>query len=232
MRSMNTSAKRVPRGWILRIHATFFANLAKNVWNVTADVETVHDDGVGPEYDDEALPASDVTRLVRANTAINSRNTLRRSGVGNNRGSTRSHDLLPSDSPDNPSTNVLCFRHKSHYVLHIRHQFMRARSHSRYSLEALALLGELLRTARIERKMPTRILAERTGISRDMLYRIEKGDPRCEIGVVFELASILGVPLFAPDLPSIQGHRGPLRDRLLLLPKTIRTPPTVLKDDF
>jgi DNA-binding XRE family transcriptional regulator len=107
-----------------------------------------------------------------------------------------------------------------------------ARTQSRYTQEALALLGALLRAARIDRKMGTQLLAERAGISRDMLYRIEKGDPRCEIGVVFELAAILGVPLFEPDLGALQARRSAVQARLALLPKAVHAPPSGVKDDF
>lgn len=107
-----------------------------------------------------------------------------------------------------------------------------ARTYSRYSREALALLGGLLRAARVEKKIGTQALAERAGISRDMLYRIEKGDPRCEIGVVFELAAILGVPLFEPELGALQALRREAESRLALLPKAVHAPRTGVKDDF
>lgn len=107
-----------------------------------------------------------------------------------------------------------------------------ARTYSRYSQEAVRLMGALLRAARIEKKMGTQTLAERAGISRDLLYRIEKGDPRCQIGVVFELAAILGVPLFEPELGALQKHRRELEDRLTLLPKAVHAPPDGVKDDF
>lgn len=107
-----------------------------------------------------------------------------------------------------------------------------ARSYSRYSLDALRLLGRLLRTARIERKLGTQGLAERAGISRDMLHRIEKGDPRCEIGVVFELAAILGVTLFEPDSGALQARRREAEARLALLPKAVHAPRAEVKDDF
>lgn len=106
------------------------------------------------------------------------------------------------------------------------------RTYSRYSLQALALLGASLRAARIAKKVGTQALAERAGISRDLLYRIEKGDPRCEIGVVFELAAILGVPLFEPELGALQQRRRAVEDRLVLLPKAVHTPPGEVKDDF
>lgn len=106
------------------------------------------------------------------------------------------------------------------------------RTYSRYGLQALSLLGGLLRAARIEKKISTQALAERAGISRDMLYRIEKGDPRCEIGVVFELAAILGVPLFEPELGALQKHSREVEVRLALLPKAVHAPRGDLKDDF
>lgn len=106
------------------------------------------------------------------------------------------------------------------------------RTYSRYSLQALALLGASLRSARIARKVGTQALAERAGISRDMLYRIEKGDPRCEIGAVFELASILGVPLFEPELGALQKRSRVVEDRLTLLPKAVHTARDEVKDDF
>lgn len=107
-----------------------------------------------------------------------------------------------------------------------------ARTYSRYSLQALVLLGAALRAARIERKLGTQALAQRAGISRDMLYRVEKGDPRCEIGVVFELAAILGVPLFEPDLGALQQRLREVEDRLTLLPKAVHAPRDEVKDDF
>lgn len=107
-----------------------------------------------------------------------------------------------------------------------------ARTYSRYTQQALALLGASLRAARIERKIGTQALAERAGISRDLLYRIEKGDPRCEIGVAFELAAILGVPLFEPELGALQKRRREVEDRLTLLPKAVHAPRAEVKDDF
>lgn len=107
-----------------------------------------------------------------------------------------------------------------------------ARAYSRYSLQALTLLGSSLRAARIGRKMGTQALAERAGISRDLLHRIEKGDPRCEIGVVFELAAILGVPLFEPGFGALQARSRDIEERLVLLPKAVHAPRAEVKDDF
>lgn len=106
------------------------------------------------------------------------------------------------------------------------------RSFSRYSLQALTLLGATLRAARIGKKMGVQALAERAGISRDLLRRIEKGEPRCEIGVVFELAAILGVPLFEPELGALQARTREVQSRLTLLPGAVHASRDEVKDDF
>ena len=80
--------------------------------------------------------------------------------------------------------------------------------------------------------MGLQALAERAGISRDLLRRIEKGDPRCEIGVVFELAAILGVPLFEAEPGALPSRLREARARLALLPKAVHAPRDEVKDDF
>jgi transcriptional regulator with XRE-family HTH domain len=107
-----------------------------------------------------------------------------------------------------------------------------ARIYSRISLQALTLLGALLRAARIQKKMSLQALAERAGISRDLLRRIEKGDPRCEIGVVFELAAILDLPLFEAEPGTLNQRIRDVKDRLTLLPKAVHAPRAEVKDDF
>ncbi len=70
------------------------------------------------------------------------------------------------------------------------------RPYSRYSHDALALLGQLIREGRLAKSPTTAELATRAGISRALLQRIERGDPGCAIGAVFEAAAICGVALF------------------------------------
>ena len=79
-----------------------------------------------------------------------------------------------------------------------------ARTYSRYAREAVTLLGNLIRVNRIELRLSVQELAERVGISRDMMQRIEQGDPRCGIGLVIEAAAIVGVPLFGADSSNSQ----------------------------
>jgi transcriptional regulator with XRE-family HTH domain len=69
----------------------------------------------------------------------------------------------------------------------------------RTSRDALKLLAQIVRRGRIERRLTTQELADRAGISRGLVQRIERGDPGCAIGAVFETAAIVGVRLFDAD---------------------------------
>jgi transcriptional regulator with XRE-family HTH domain len=61
---------------------------------------------------------------------------------------------------------------------------------SRRQLDAL---GERLRLARKRRKISTLLMAERAGISRDTLNRVEKGDPAVSLGTVLRILRVLGL---------------------------------------
>jgi DNA-binding XRE family transcriptional regulator len=103
---------------------------------------------------------------------------------------------------------------------------------SRYSRDALALLGQLIRRARIERRLTVAGLAERAGLSRGLVQRIESGDPGCAIGAVFETAAIVGVRLFDADQAALTRAISTNTTILALLPKTVRAPDIEAKDDF
>jgi transcriptional regulator with XRE-family HTH domain len=107
-----------------------------------------------------------------------------------------------------------------------------ARTYSRYGREALVVLGQLIRINRIQRKLSIQGLAERVGVSRDLMQRIEQGDPRCGIGFVFEAAAICGVPLFEADRSRLSMRVSEQQEKLRLLPKSVRHPKTAVKDDF
>jgi transcriptional regulator with XRE-family HTH domain len=106
------------------------------------------------------------------------------------------------------------------------------RTYSRQNLEALELLAQTIRAGRIDRKITTREMAARAGISRSLLQRIEEGDPSCAIGPVFEVAVIAGVSLFEADPDRLQTHRAALREKLSLLPQHVRKPKRNIHDDF
>ncbi|WP_429325610.1 helix-turn-helix domain-containing protein [Paraburkholderia sp. GAS348] len=54
-------------------------------------------------------------------------------------------------------------------------------------------LGERLKLARLRRELPTVLFAERLGISRDTLSRLEKGDPNIALGTYMRALRVLGL---------------------------------------
>ena len=106
------------------------------------------------------------------------------------------------------------------------------RSYSRFTGEALALLGGQIKLGRKSRRMAEKDLAARVGIARSTLQKIERGDPTVNIGLVFEAAVIAGVPLFVPDRARLAPHIERVSDKLALLPKSIRSPRTAVHDEF
>jgi transcriptional regulator with XRE-family HTH domain len=106
------------------------------------------------------------------------------------------------------------------------------RTYSRYTRDASALIGGLIRAARMERKLTAREVAGRAGISRGLLQRIEKGGLKCEIGAVFEVAAIVGVKLFDADGTTLTAHLRRTENKLALLPKSIRRKTKAVRDDF
>lgn len=106
------------------------------------------------------------------------------------------------------------------------------RAYCQYSQDAVLLLGSLIRAARKERRWTAQQLAERAGISRGMLHRIEKGDLRCAIGSVFELAAILGINLFDADGTAMTKLLNQTKEKLTLLPRSIRKRKIEFDDDF
>ena len=106
------------------------------------------------------------------------------------------------------------------------------RSYSRYAREAAELLGLMIRSARIERDFTVADVAERAGISRGLVNRIEKGEMGSSIGAAFELAAIVGLRLFEAESTTLTRHLSAERDRLTLLPQSVRAGTTRVKDDF
>jgi transcriptional regulator with XRE-family HTH domain len=104
--------------------------------------------------------------------------------------------------------------------------------HSRYAKAAAILLGQLIRKARIDKKMTAAEVAERAGLSRGLLRRIENGDLGCALGSVFETASIVGVSLFNSDEATLGGALASNTAVMALLPKAIRAPRAKPDDNF
>src|SRR4051812_44399605 len=96
------------------------------------------------------------------------------------------------------------------------------RAYSPYALEAARLLGLRIGIARRERRWTEQELADRAGINRRTLRRIEVGDPRVAIGLAFEAATLTGVALFHEDPALVAGEAEAARTRLVLLPRQVR----------
>lgn len=106
------------------------------------------------------------------------------------------------------------------------------RPYSQYNLDALRLLGQLVREGRLAKALTTTELATRAGISRALLQRIEKGDPSCSIGAVFETAAICGVVLFESGERQLAVKLANHSEKMALLPKAVRTGNREVNDGF
>ena len=106
------------------------------------------------------------------------------------------------------------------------------RTYSKYTREAASLLGKQVRLGRKQRKWTEHELADRAGISRATLQKIEKGDLRVAIGLVFEVAVLVGVKLFDEERSSFYGHLARANDKLALLPQAVRKSRKTVDDDF
>ncbi len=93
---------------------------------------------------------------------------------------------------------------------------------SKNTLMAVELLGLEVARARRERRWSQADLAERAGIARSTLHNLESGDPSVSVGIAFEVATLLGVPLFTSEQDRLGGLLGRQRDRLALLPQRVR----------
>src|ERR1700753_1119644 len=91
--------------------------------------------------------------------------------------------------------------------------------YSRYTGAALRLLGEQIRQGRRARRWTQSGLAERAGVSRATVVKVERGDPSVTIGTAFELAALAGATLFQPDRERLSMDLDRTRARSALLPK-------------
>lgn len=57
----------------------------------------------------------------------------------------------------------------------------------------LAELGERLRLARLRRKLSNAAVAQRAGIARTTLYKVEAGDPGATLGSYVRVLAVLGL---------------------------------------
>ena len=108
----------------------------------------------------------------------------------------------------------------------------RAHTHTPQALAAARVLGLEIARGRRLRKWTAEDLAERCGVSRLTLRRIERGDPTVALGTVFEAAVLTGVALFAPDPNELDAVEATARLHLALLPQRVRDADVPISDAF
>ena len=109
---------------------------------------------------------------------------------------------------------------------------LKNRVYSQYSKKAAILLGEMIHLYRKKRKWSAQDLSDRAGISRTTLRKIEKGDMKCEIGIIFEVATLVGISLFDLDSNALDSLTSYTKDKISLLPKSVRASKESIDDDF
>jgi len=116
----------------------------------------------------------------------------------------------------------------------------RRRTYSKYAAQAAQLLGQHIKLARKKKRWSQQELADRAGVGRTTVQKAEAGNMGLELGLAFELASITGILLFAPETSwQVQTQSATLereirraQEHISLLPKNIHKPRSEPEDDF
>ena len=107
-----------------------------------------------------------------------------------------------------------------------------ARRYLNTTTDAVRILGQQLATARRTQRRTSAEVAERAGITRVTLGRIERGAPDAAIGLYFEVAVVLAVPLFGADSGELADLAARGERDLALLPRRVRHRSVTIDDDF
>lgn len=99
---------------------------------------------------------------------------------------------------------------------------------SKYSLpipvrRALHKFGRDIHEARLRRRIPAALVAERASISRTTLSKLEKGDPGVSLGIVAAVLFVLGMSDRLEELADIRSDEHGLALDEERLPKRIRS---------
>lgn len=115
----------------------------------------------------------------------------------------------------------------------------KVRTYSKYTKQAVLLLGQRIRLARQTRQWTQRELAERAGVGRSTVQKVESGHLGIEIGLAFEIASIAGIPLFVHESnqsltqsTALEKEIRHAQELLSVLPRGVHKPVREVDDDF
>lgn len=89
---------------------------------------------------------------------------------------------------------------------------------------ALRKLGSDIRDARLRRRIPVAVAAERASIGRSTLNRVEKGDPSVALGIYATVLFVLGLVDRLGELADARNDPTGLQLEEEHLPKRIRAP--------
>jgi len=98
--------------------------------------------------------------------------------------------------------------------------------------DAARLLGTQVRQGRIARHWTIQELAERGGISKNTVVKVEHGNPSVALGTALDLAVLVGVPLFYADRSRLSDESRRSQERATLIARRVRPTHDVPDYDF
>ena len=108
----------------------------------------------------------------------------------------------------------------------------RSHTYSPQTLDAARVLGLRIAEGRRRRRWTQAELCERAGVSKVTLRNAERGEPTVAVGVMFELATLVGVELYGLPPGDLRDLATRERDRLALLPAHVYPRQVNTDDDF
>ena len=108
----------------------------------------------------------------------------------------------------------------------------RMRVYAPQTRDAVQVLSHQIALARRERGWTAAELGERIGVSARTVSRLENGSSSTAIGVVFEAATLLGIPLFGVEGPELSRLARQGRETLALIPSRVYKHREPVDDDF
>jgi transcriptional regulator with XRE-family HTH domain len=102
---------------------------------------------------------------------------------------------------------------------------------SRAAGDALTVLGNQVKLARLARGWTLADAAARLGIDHRTFSAVETGSPHVSVGTVFNAAYLVGVDLYGLSGPDLARARRAGEETLALLPERVRTSRAPVGDD-
>lgn len=108
----------------------------------------------------------------------------------------------------------------------------RSHTYSPQTLDAARVLGLRIAEGRRRRRWTQAELCERAGVSKATLRNAERGEPTVAVGVMFELATLVGVELYGLPPRDLRDLAVRESDRLALLPAHVYPRQVSVDDNF